>query len=258
MTMTAPSTRYPTILIVILVSFALILSACGGSVETDLTLLTGDRFDATSRIVVPAAGLALVGGTAAIESQFRQMEQQAAAEGARFSWRKESSRSADEIVYRISISGTGYENLGDSYGIKVTKIQYQGQDALSVSANPNYDLSGMQNTVRIHVGKILQTNNQRSDDNTIVWTGTETLQAIVTPASSTNWLTIMLVLLAVAAVAALALVFLRRRPAGQVAVAAAAVPVAGRGGFCPHCGQPTLPDAKFCMHCGQAIPPRGS
>lgn len=256
--MTAPSARYPTILIVILVSFAFILSACGGSIETDLTLLTDDRFDATSRIVVPAVDLMLVGGVEAIEAQFRELEQQATAEGVKFSWRKESSRNPNEIVYRISVSSTGYEKLADSYGINIQKTQYQDRDALLVSADPNYDLSGMQNTLRIHVGKILETDNQRSDDDTVVWTGTETLQAIVTPASSTNWLTIVLVLLAVAAVAALALVFLRRRPAGQVAVATAAVPVAERGGFCPHCGQPTPPDAKFCMHCGEPIPPRGS
>ena len=248
--------RHSAIVIAVLLSLILLLSACGGSIETDLTLYSGDRFDATSRITVPAAGLALVGGVEAIESQFKEMEQQAVAEGARFSWRKENAKSADEIVYRISISGTGYENLPDSYGIDVQKTQYQGQDALSISASPNYDLSGVQNTVRLHVGKILQTDNPRSGNNTIVWTGADTLQAIVTPASSTNWLTILLVVLAVAAVAAIALVFLRRRPAGQLASVTTVAPVATKGAFCPHCGQPVQPGARFCMNCGQAIPPR--
>jgi len=184
------------------------------------------------------------------------MQQQAQAQGAKFSWRKVNSKSADEIVYRISVSGTGNENLATSYNINIQKTQYQGQDALSVSASPNYDLSGVQNTVRLHVGKILQTNNQRSGNNTIVWTGNETLQAIVTPASSSNWLVILLVVLAVAAVAAIAFVFLRRRPAGQVATATTAMPIIKTGAFCPHCGQPVQPGAKFCMSCGQAIPPR--
>lgn len=256
MTLHTPSVRYPAILIVTLLSFALLLSACGGTIETDLTLYTGDRFDATSRITTPAQGLMLVGGVEAIESQFKEMEQQATAEGAKFSWRKESSRNADEIAYRISIGGTGYEALADAYGINVQKTQFQGKDALSITANPNYDLSGVQNTVRLHVGKILQTDNQRSGNNTIVWTGTESLLAIVTPASSTNWLTILLIVLAVAAVAALAFAFLRRRPASQVATATAAAPIATKGAFCPHCGQPTQPGAKFCMSCGQALPPR--
>ena len=106
------------------------------------------------------------------------------------------------------------------------------------------------------MGKILQTDNQRSGNNTIVWTGTEMLQAIVTPASSTNWLVILLVVLAVAAVAAIAFVVLRRRPASQAVTATTVTPIARAGAFCPHCGQPVQPGAKFCMSCGQAIPPR--
>lgn len=256
MTLPTPSVRYPAILIVTLLSFALILSACGGTIETDLTLYTNDRFDATSRITTPVEGLMLIGGVEAIESQFRELEQQATAEGAKFSWRKENSKNANEVAYRISIGGTGYGSLADSYGINVQKTQYEGKDALSIAANPNYDLSGVQNTVRLHVGKILQTNNQRVGNNTIVWTGMETLQAIITPASSTNWLTILLIVLALAAVAALALVFLRRRPASQVVTTTSPSPVVQAGGFCAHCGQPTQAGARFCMSCGQAIPPR--
>ena len=252
---TAPTKR-SAIVVAALFSLTLILSACGGTIETDLTLYAGDRFDATSRITTPVEGLMLVGGVEAIESQFRELEQQATAEGAKFSWRKENSKNANEVAYRITIGGTGYGSLADSYGIKVQKTQYEGKDALSITANPNHDLSGVQNTVRLHVGKVLQTNNQRADNNTIVWTGMETLQAVVTPASSTNWLTILLIVLAVAAVAALALVFLRRRPAGQVVTAAPSSTAVRGGGFCPHCGQPTQPGARFCMSCGQAIPPR--
>lgn len=255
MTLHTPSVKYPTILIVTLFVFALLLSACGGTIETDLTLYNNERFDATSRITMPAESLMLVGGVEAIESQFRAMQQQAVAEGARFSWRKENAKNANEVAYRITLGGTGYDGLADSYNIKVQKTQYQGQEALFVFANPNYDLSGVQSTMRLHVGKILQTDNQRADNNTIVWTGTERLQAIVTPASSTNWLPVLLIVLAVAAVAALAFVILRRRPAGQVAAAVTTTPAAA-GGFCPSCGKPTQPGARFCMHCGQALPPR--
>jgi len=250
------SARRSAALIAILGLLVLLLSACGGSIETDLTLYTGDRFEATSRITTPVEGLMLVGGTEAIESQLRALEQQAVSEGVRFSWRKERSQNANEVVYRITIGGTGYENLADSYGINVEKTRYQGQDALSISASPNYDLSGMQNTVRLHVGKILQTDNPRSGNNTIVWTGTERLQAIVTPASSTNWPTILLLVLALGAVAVGALIVWRRRPAGRVAAVVTGAPAA-TGGFCPACGQPTQPGAGFCMHCGQALPPRG-
>lgn len=250
------SVRYPAILIVTLLSFALILSACGGTIETDLTLYTNDRFDATSRITTPVEGLMLVGGVEAIESQFREMQQQAVAEGARFSWRKENAKNANEVTYRITIGGTGYDGLADSYGINVQKTQYQGKDALSITANPNYDLSGVQNTVRLHVGKILQTNSQRVGSNTIVWTGMETLQAIVTPASSANWLPVLLVILGVAAVIAITAVIFLRRPASQVVTSASPSPVVQAGGFCAHCGQPTQPGARFCMSCGQAIPPR--
>jgi hypothetical protein len=256
MTLHTPSVRHPAILMVTLLALGLILGACGGSIETDLTLYTGDRFEATSRITTPIEDLMLVGGAEAIESQFRILEQQAVSESAKFFWRKERSRNANEVVYRISVSGAGYEKLATSYGINVQKTRYQGQDALSISASPNYDLSGMQNTVRLHVGKILQTDNPRSGNNTIVWTGTERLQAIVTPASSTNWPTILLLVLALGAVAVGALIVWRRRPAGRVAAVVTATPAAA-GGFCPACGQPTQPGAGFCMHCGQALPPRG-
>jgi predicted nucleic acid-binding Zn ribbon protein len=251
-----PPARRSAALIAILCSFVLLLSACGGSIETDLTLYTGDRFEATSRITTSVEGLMLVGGAETIEAQLREVEQQAVSENARFSWGKERSRNANEVVYRITVGGTGYEKLANLFGIDIQKTKYRGQDALSISAEPNYDLSDMQNTVRLHVGKILQTDNQRSGNNTIVWTGTERLQAIVTPASSTNWPTILLLVLALAAVAVGALIVWRRRPAGQVAAVVTATPAAA-GGFCPACGQPIQPGARFCMHCGQALPPRG-
>jgi hypothetical protein len=236
---------------------SLLLNACGGTIETDLTLYTGDRFDAKSRITMPAASLALVGGTEALEAQFKQMQQQASSEGSKFSWRKERSNSPNEVVYSMSISGINYKNL-DAYNIQVQKTQYQGQDALSVAASSNYDLSGTQNTVRLHVGKIFQTNNARSGSSTILWTGSEPLQAIVTPKSSTNWLTILLVVLAVAAAAGVAIVVLRRRPSSQVVTSVTASPATTTGAFCPFCGQPTAPGARFCMSCGQAIPSRQS
>lgn len=250
------SGKSPAALVATLLSLTLILSACGGIIETDLTLYANDRFDATSRITLPAQSLMLIGGTEAIDSQFRELEQEAVAQGAKFSWRKENSKNVNEIVYRMTIGGTGYEGLADSFGIYVQKTEYNGQEALTVTASPNYDLSGAQNTVRLHVGKILETTNQRSDNNTILWSGTESLQAIVTPASSTNWLVILLVILAVAAVLALALIFLRRRSAGQPAMASRSVQRTASAGFCPHCGRPTQPGSRFCMNCGKAIPTR--
>jgi hypothetical protein len=248
--------RRPAIMIAVVLSFTLLLSACGGSVETDLTLYTGDRYEATSRLSVPAASLTLIGGAQAIESSLKQMEQKVKAEGATFSWRKENAKSANEVVYRIATSGAGYDRLTSDYNIRVQKVQWEGKDALSVSASPSADLYGTQSTLRLHVGKILQTDNQRSGANIIVWTGSEALQAVVTPASRTKWLVILLVILAVAALAAIVWVFLRRRPAGQVATASTAMPIIRTGAFCPHCGQQVQPGAKFCMSCGEVVPPR--
>lgn len=257
MTLHTPFARHPRILITTLLFVVVLLNACGGTIETDLTLRTDERFDATSRITVPVEALALVGGTEAVEAQFREIEQQAIAESVKFAWRREKSRSAGQIVYRVSLSGRGYEGLAEAYGVKVQKTQYQGQDALAVSSAPNYGLSGMESTVRLHVGKILETNNRRSDNNTIIWSSTEKLQAIVTPASDTGWLLPLIVVLLVAVVAVLAVLLLRRRPAGQVVRAPTAASAAGPGGFCPQCGQPVYPGAKYCMYCGGAIPPRG-
>ena len=248
-----PHSRWQSLAALFLLA-ALLLSACGGTIETDLSLYSGDRFDARSRITVPAAALAMMGPDA-IESQFRELERQAQAENSKFTWRKEKSKSPDEVVYSISAGGAGYEGLAGAYNVKVQKIKYQGQDALSISASPNYDLSGVQNVLRLHVGKILQTNNMREGPSTIVWRGTDTLQAIVTPKGSANWLVILLVLLAVSAAAGAAYVVLHRRPSRQVVVSAVASSVARTGGFCPFCGQPATPGAKFCMSCGQAFPP---
>lgn len=238
-------------LTVILLLIALLLSACSiQSIDFDLTLYPDDRFDAHTRITLPAAALALV-GSEALEAQFEEMEQQAVGEGVKFSWRKERSGSADEVAYSIGMSGTGYDNLSE-FGIEVEKIQFEGKEALSVSASSPTDLYGAQSTFRLHVGKIIQTNNRRDGNSTIVWTGNDVLQAIVTPKGGTNWFTTILVILGVAAVVVIAFVFLRRRSLSPMAAVA---PITGRGAFCPHCGQPTLPDAKFCMSCGQSLSP---
>ncbi len=250
------SMRRLAIMTSMLLSLILLLSACGGSIETDLTLFSDDRFDATSRIAVPASSLALLGGSAALDAQFEELEQQAVAEGAEVSWRKEGSKNPDEVVYRISVGGVGYEYLTEAYDIQVERITLDGQEALSVSANPSVDMYGTQNTVRLHVGKIIQTDNQRSGNNTIVWTGTDDLQAIVTPASSTNWLAILGGVIAVAALAAVVFVIRGRHSARRFSPLPVATPLATRGAFCPHCGQPIQAGAKFCMKCGQAVSPR--
>jgi hypothetical protein len=109
MTRHIPSVKYSALLIVTLLSFALILSACGGTIETDLTLYSGDRFDATSRITTPVEGLMLVGGVEAIESQFKELEQQATAEGVKFSWRtaaRPSRRAGASQDIAVEVPGT--------------------------------------------------------------------------------------------------------------------------------------------------------
>lgn len=242
--------------VVFFVVSALLLGACG-TIETDLTLRTNERFDAISQITVPVAVLALAGGAEAIESQFREIEQQAVVEGVEFSWGKERSGNADEVVYRISLSGTGYAALADTFGIQIESTQYDGKEALHVYAGPNYDLSEMEHTIRLHVGRILQTNNQRVDNNTIVWTGMETLEAIVTPASETGGLTVLLVSLVTVMVIVLAILLLRQRLVGRAATTTVPTEIARYGGVCPHCGQPTPPGTRFCMYCGNPLPGQG-
>jgi hypothetical protein len=243
-------------LMVFFLLFALLLSACGGSVKNDLTLFGGDRLDLSFRLSLSAADLSAEGGAGAIESQLKQIQQQAQAQGAKFSWRREDAQRAGEIAYRVTVGGASYEELVSTYNININiqKTKYQGHDALSISAGPN-GMADVENPLRVHVGKILQTDNQRSGNNTIVWDGTDHLDAIVTPASRTNWPVILLVILAVAALAACVFVFLRRRPASKVAPNTTSAAPAARWGFCPHCGQPMQPGAKFCMDCGQVVPP---
>lgn len=246
---------HSAIVFLVILSLTVLLSACGGTMETDLTLYINDRFDAHIRATLPAAALALSGGAEALEAQFKEAEKQAASQDFEFSWRRERSGSADGVAYSFDMSGTGYENLSQ-FNIEVNKTQVEGEEALSVSAGRLTDLDDAQSTFRLHVGKIIETDNRRESNSTIVWTGDESLRAIVTPKSDTNWLPTILVILGIAAAAVVAFIFLRRRPIGRVVTATTTPPVVRTGRFCPHCGQPTQPDSRFCMSCGQAIPPR--
>lgn len=245
------------ILVAALLFLVLILSACTGITEADLTLYTKDRFDATMRVTLPATAVVLAGGAEAFEAQLKEYEKIAASEDIKFSWRRERSGSADGVAYSFDMSGTGYENLS-SFDIEVNKTQIEGEEALSVFARPLTSLDDAQSTLRLHVGKIIETDNRREGNSTIVWTGDDALRAIVTPKSDTNWLPTILVILGIAAAAVVAFIFLRRRPIGRVVAATTTPPVVRTGRFCPHCGQPTQPDSRFCMSCGQAIPPRQS
>lgn len=246
--------RHSASLLIVLLALTLALSACGGSAEADLTLYPGGRFQAEIQVTVPAIMTADL-GPGVLDSRLREVEEQLKAENMTFSWRKGKSQNPDQAVYNISIGGQSYDSLDSVFSIAVEETNYQGQDALLITARPNRDLSDADSTIRLHVGKVLKTSNQVLGNNTVVWSGAESLEAIVTPASSMSWSAILLLILIVVAAGA-AYIVLRRRPARQAVSVAPPAPEVQPGRFCPHCGQPTQPGAKFCMHCGQSILPR--
>lgn len=253
--------RQTFVLFLLYAVIGLVLGACEATVETDLTLRSNERFNATSRVKIPIEMLVSADATVEdIENQFRFTEAGAEYEDLKFSWRREKSQSPDEIVYLLSLSGKGYDSLNELFKLKIEKTILDDKEVLRVYAEPDaIAAEDMEHTLRLHVGRILQTNNYRMDDKTILWTGTDTLEAIVIPLGDLSWPVVLIGVLATATLAGLVVVlFSRRHSVRQVAQVPKPGSFAQSGWFCPNCGQPNSPGAKFCMHCGRALPPRGS
>lgn len=92
---------------VMLLLGALLLSSCGARVEYNVSLYSGERWEAEMRVPVSSAQIALAGGEAEVDAA---LETSLAEKGqADLEWEK--IREQDQIIYRLSSQGQGWENL---------------------------------------------------------------------------------------------------------------------------------------------------
>ncbi len=271
--MTPKSHPRPSALSLVLTLFALMLlaAACGGTAETDVTLYSGDRWDATVRIEFPTSAIALAGGPAGIEQQLEQVKAEQETRGVKFSYKKDRASSPDATAYRVDMKGDNYASL-EAVDIVVEPTQFDGKDALSIRYVSNSGLSGIEEIIRIHVGSILDAGSSPTDSNTLIGGSSQPIYATVTPKSSFNpWLVIG-PLLAVAAVGAVVVAGRRKSaPRPQVVSPPFVVEAPDRSAAtlpddtspalaeeetvdCPACGKATLAWSKFCMNCGARLP----
>jgi hypothetical protein len=237
----------------VIIALSLLLSACGATLETDLTLYTDERYAVTMTVTVSAEVL-VVTGPEAIKSQLNQFVAEAKAEGAQARWYQGRAKQAGSAVYVIEMNGKGYTSKTIRDTFRLTWLDYQGRKALKVETSPQSLSSGLaMGVVTLHAGEILASNGKKIGNDSVRWdTPVTGIQAIVIPKSQTSaWpiVGILIVLLILAAGG----YFAHRR--GYFRIGGGVVPApALSGSFCPYCGQPTQPGARFCMSCGKELP----
>lgn len=238
-------------------------AACGGMVETDLTLLSGERWEATTRLTVPVAMLQML-GPEAIEQQLDQAVKDASP-NEKASWKQVKTDDPQLAAYLVSYSGKGYQSLAELCTIE--KMQINGKPALRVKPDPGAAADATRSVFRLHAGEILDTNGTRQGKGEVVWDGSlYNAYAVVTPKAGLNGpALIAAIVAAVAALAALALILWKRSSGSSRPAEAYVVPqpppappptLSGqaRTVFCPYCGTPGQVAGRFCMSCGKPIP----
>ncbi len=258
---------HPLGLVLALFLLLLAVAACGGTLQTDVTLYSSGSWDASSLLEMPGSALSLSGGRDQLEQSFAQMVSEEASKGVQVSVKEAKASSQDLIAYRLTMKGTDFATL-EEIGLNAQPTDYDGQKAWAISYSPTDNLGGMEQTIRVHVGKILANDGLQEDAGTIVGGTSQYISAVIVPKSPFNPLFIIVPILAGALVAGVVLaVVLRKKgstgqsaPAAQPALMAAPYvqqpqPAPGGALPCPNCGRATLPGSKFCMNCGAPVRP---
>lgn len=260
-------------LVVTLLLLVLLAAACGGTLETDVTLYSSGKWEASSRLQMPASALSLAGGASMLEQSFEQTVAEEAAKGVTFSYKAEKAGKSDALAYRLDMKGDDFATLTE-IGLNAEPTEYDGQEAWAISYSPTGDLSAMEQTMRVHVGKILMSETTQEDKGTLVGGSSRPINAVIIPKSPFNPWVIIFPVLAGVIIGGAVFAFVRRKqgaasqpaptamPAPSAMPASLAAPyvprpqIAPAGGIaCPNCGKPTLPASKFCMNCGAPVQP---
>jgi hypothetical protein len=239
-------------------------AACGGMVETDLTLLSGERWEATTKLTVPLAMLQIV-GPQVLEQQLDQAVQEAGP-NEKASWKKVASDDPQFVSYLLDYSGKGYDSLDGLCTIE--KVQVGGKPALRVKPDSGISADATSTVFRLHAGEILDTNGVRQGKGDVVWTNNlHSAYAVVTPKAGLSGPALIAAILAAAAALSALGLLLWRRSAGKMQPAPGyavpqqpapppALPAQARTVFCPYCGAQGQVAGRFCMSCGKSIPPQ--
>lgn len=177
--------------------FTFLLSSCGISAlsaTTELTLYTGENWDAKTEIVFSADQIGLLKNQ--IDNSIAQQVSRLKDQGIDASWSQKEG--GGRLTYIISLKGQGFD--------KANTYVFNGQPALRSSESSDgrqvtfrYDprsssyLIAQQQTFILHGGRILSSNGSQTGLGSITWRNPSTImQATLTEAAPTSWLSYLM------------------------------------------------------------------
>lgn len=193
--------------LLVLTVFGLFLSACG-VVESDITVYNNNRFEQEVILSFSRDEIATTGGIDEVEMELEDLVSRMSLEGLDAKWQKIEDRQDNTYKYKLRLSKTDLskaESLGITWQAvdynqrKVFRFEYPEFLALSTST--------ISSTLTLHAGKILESNGNMIDEQTVRWVNPgDVPYAIVEPKSSVSWLPLILAFLILAFVFAMILV----------------------------------------------------
>ncbi len=190
--------------LIILMILSVWLSSCAGTVEMDITVYSGDRYQQEMILTFAEEMVELSGGIEEIERLLDEMVAEAEAEGGSISWRQVKSRQDDTIQYEIQQEITDITNASTD-GFRWEEIDHNDSRAYRFEyANiSDMDMYFQDFTLTLHAGKILESNGEEVDARTAQWKNPSQYSspyAIVQPKSVAAWLPLAAGLLFLAAI----------------------------------------------------------
>lgn len=176
--------KSPQILVLfelLLCSFFLTSCWVTGSLEMELNVYKGNKYQMDILLQIPSESIFLIGGVDEFELALKEMLSQELNNEELWKWEKSQSANSSTHYYRIKSKNTEIIN-GEFF--EWTEMKYKNRKAYLIEFTYAYELSKLMSDYKLtlHADKILESNGMQIDSKTVTWINPRTVPyAVVIP-----------------------------------------------------------------------------
>ncbi|MBC8505004.1 MAG: hypothetical protein ISR58_12500 [Anaerolineales bacterium] len=181
--------------LLLLLLFTLILTGCG-MMEAEITFYNGEKWRYEAWLAVPADLITAEGGQEAVDSYMTDVQNEI--------WREapdvqidlaRESISQEQVVYRLTIDGEGWDKLTDVSDISVTETSEGIQIRYPLSYISDFEITA----ITVKGSKIISSNADVTTNGSATWHNPnpydEPIKAVLVPKREISWIPMVFVVL---------------------------------------------------------------